>query len=350
MKKKSSATQSEKIEEYNEHVNYELIHIPLDSIKERVNGNTREIDDVNVENLMSSIRNSGFTSTISIDKNRALIAGEHRRVALSRLRESGWAGITNEGFKVDYDRIPCSLIPIDSAVDRFSALRHEISENFIRKNFTEADIFRAIDAIEKEGYQYKGHSAKNDEMTQNQVLQKWLNVSPSFATRWLKKHRLKKNGITLHDVVLPDDASADLSKNVEKKKVPTMPSKAYKRFVEEDDFEVERGSPSSGQSVILVEQVIHHDPVVVEVDAQEVPETEPLSNDEIDHRSLNPKVPLTPDQKICKTVNVAIKVLSNLEGKLKKAEGKTRDKEPDTLWADLWSMIRTLEVYSKALN
>lgn len=350
MKKKTKPKQLEIIEEYNEHVNYELIHIPLDSIKGRVNGNTREIDDFNVENMMSSIRNSGFTSTIMIDKNHALICGEHRRVALIRLRESGWDGITNEGFKLDFNRIPCSLIPIDSNVDRFSALRHEISENFIRKNLSEADVFRVIDIIEKEGFPYKGHSAKNDEMTQNQVLQKWLNVSPSFATRWLKKHRLKKNGITIHDVVLPDDAKNSQSKNVEKKNEPTKPSKAYKRFVEEDDFEVERGSPSSGQSVVLLEQVINHDLIAVDVDVQMVPETDPHSDDETGHESLSPKVTLTPEQKICKTVNVAIKVLSNLESKLKKAEGKTRDKEPDTLLTDLWSMIRTLEVFSKALN
>jgi hypothetical protein len=122
--------------------------MPLDNIKPRAGFSVREVNPTEVDALVESIAQSGLISPICIDQNGALLAGEHRRQALIKLRDS-----KPDRFNTLFPSgVPVRIMPFDSAQDALEALRIQAAENEFRKSHTKADIRRIADELRTQGY------------------------------------------------------------------------------------------------------------------------------------------------------------------------------------------------------
>ena len=168
--------------------NGKYLLLPLAGIKPRPNGNVRELDKTNVENLKGSILKRGFNSTILVDQNGLLLCGANRLEALTQLKAEGWDGTAEDGSRLSYDEIPCIQRRFDSAVDKLEALATEVSENVIRKQMSKEEVMAAIQRLIDQGFKHNDVRVGDDETSLNQALAKSLGLSKATASRRVKEY------------------------------------------------------------------------------------------------------------------------------------------------------------------
>jgi hypothetical protein len=122
--------------------------MPLTAINPRAGFSVREVIPSEVDALMGSIAQSGLISPLCVDQNGALLAGEHRRQALIKLRDA-----KPDRFNALFPSgVPVRVMPFDSSQDALEALRIQAAENEFRKSHTKADIRRIADELRSQGY------------------------------------------------------------------------------------------------------------------------------------------------------------------------------------------------------
>lgn len=126
----------------------ELVRIPLNQIGDRPAGDTRPINDAQVESLVESIKAVGLIAPLAVDNQNRLLAGGHRRAALQRLMELDLP-LFNDLFP---GGVPCRKFNFDSTAEAEQALQIEISENEKRRNYTRAEILAVANRLKEQGY------------------------------------------------------------------------------------------------------------------------------------------------------------------------------------------------------
>ncbi|MBW4549899.1 MAG: ParB N-terminal domain-containing protein [Aphanocapsa sp. GSE-SYN-MK-11-07L] len=121
----------------------------LGDIGNRVGGDARPTNQKHVSALAESILVLGLISPLTVDRHGRLLAGEHRRSALSKI-STEQPNRFSELFPLG---IPVRVMEIDASVDNVDALLIEVEENTQRKNFTPYEIREAAKRLENAGYE-----------------------------------------------------------------------------------------------------------------------------------------------------------------------------------------------------
>lgn len=114
--------------------------LPIDSITDRVKGDSRPLNPAHIEELANSIAIVGLIAPIAVDSQGRLLAGEHRRAATLLLREQD-----PEAYAQQFPsgQVPIRRYDFDSKAEPDKALAIEASENEKRRDYTPAEV-RAI--------------------------------------------------------------------------------------------------------------------------------------------------------------------------------------------------------------
>jgi ParB family transcriptional regulator, chromosome partitioning protein len=147
--------------------------LPLSQISDRVHGDTRELNEQHVIELMESIEILGLISPLTVDREGTLLAGGHRRAALRLLAEhnpSCYDANFSEGIPVYRLELLASEAPIE-------ALQIEIEENTQRKNYSPDEIRAAAKKLEAVGYEKLKGRPREGQKSLKQALQRIFKLS-----------------------------------------------------------------------------------------------------------------------------------------------------------------------------
>jgi len=134
--------------------------IPLDSITERISGNTRPINRKHAEVLADNIGAIGLIEPLVIDIQKRLLAGGHRLAALHLLRQNHEPAFNNQ---FPNGNIPVRVLPFDSAQDSELALQIEVAENEHRRDYTPTEVRVVADKLKEAGYRTTAGRPKKGE-------------------------------------------------------------------------------------------------------------------------------------------------------------------------------------------
>lgn len=120
----------------------------LGQIQDRA-GDTRALKPEHVQNLVESISVLGLIEPLVIDQNGKLLAGGHRKAAISLLKKT-----QPEQY---YQHFPGDLVPVrvmdfsaETEPDR--AIEIEISENELRRDYSKAEVLAIASRLRDAGY------------------------------------------------------------------------------------------------------------------------------------------------------------------------------------------------------
>jgi len=117
--------------------------VPLASITERPDGDTRPPDLEHMEALALSIDALGLLQPLAVDKAGRLLCGGHRLLALRKLAEK------------DPDRwkaVPVRRMDFDAEADPNRALAAEVAENEQRRDYTPAEVRALAERLKAAGF------------------------------------------------------------------------------------------------------------------------------------------------------------------------------------------------------
>jgi ParB family transcriptional regulator, chromosome partitioning protein len=133
--------------------------IRFDQIKDR-KIDTRPLDPAHVDQLVESIAVLGLLEPLVIDLKGVLLAGGHRKSAISQIREQSPDAYTAQ---FPEEMIPVRVMPFDAEQDPDLALQIEISENEKRRDYTPAEIRALAERLRESGYtDVPGRPAKGE--------------------------------------------------------------------------------------------------------------------------------------------------------------------------------------------
>ena len=130
--------------------------MPLDEIADRIGGDTRPLNPNHVEELAKSIALLGLIEPLAVDSQNRLLAGGHRKAAISHLRETD----PNAFEKHFPEGIPVHRLSFDAELQPDFAIQIEIAENEQRRDYTTAEVRAIADRFREAGYGVKGRPAK----------------------------------------------------------------------------------------------------------------------------------------------------------------------------------------------
>ena len=128
------------------------INMPYDSIKDRIADDTRPLNPSHVEQLAESIALLGLIEPLVIDSQCRLLAGGHRRAAISQLRDEK-PDIYNKRFS---EGIPVHRLDFDAELQPDLAVQIEVAENEQRRDYTPAEVRAIADRFREAGYGVNG--------------------------------------------------------------------------------------------------------------------------------------------------------------------------------------------------
>ena len=135
--------------------------VSLDSIIDRKE-NTRELNQLHVENLAESIGFLGLLEPLVVDKRYRLLAGGHRKAAISFLRLSS---PERYEFHFPNNQVPIRVMPFDADDDPDKAFQCEVAENEKRRDYSASEVrvlaerLKAAGFMELRGRPKKGQKA-----------------------------------------------------------------------------------------------------------------------------------------------------------------------------------------------
>ena len=122
--------------------------LPLVKIIDRAE-DTRELNSAHVDELMVSISVLGLLEPLVVDMRGRLLAGGHRRAAISRLK----AEMPEEYAKhFKDDLVPVRSLDFDADLDPDLALQIEVAENEKRRDYTRAEVRKLAEKLKLSGY------------------------------------------------------------------------------------------------------------------------------------------------------------------------------------------------------
>lgn len=175
--------------------------LPLQEIEGRFNDATRALDPAHVVDLAESISALGLIEPLALDRERRLLAGGHRFLALRLLAlEPGAraelvrhllgtvaAGLLErlEALPVLVDPVPVHLLPFDSKKDPATALAVEIAENEKRRDYTRLEVEGLAESMRRAGFRDAGGRPKKGERALVPALAVVLGKSEKTVRRML---------------------------------------------------------------------------------------------------------------------------------------------------------------------
>ena len=175
--------------------------LPLQEIEGRFNDATRALVPAHVVDLAESISALGLIEPLALDRERRLLAGGHRFLALRLLAlEPGAraervqhflgtvaAGLLErlEALPVLVDPVPVHLLPFDSKTDPATALAVEIAENEKRRDYTRAEVEGLAESMRRAGFRDAGGRPKKGERALVPALAVVLGKSEKTVRRML---------------------------------------------------------------------------------------------------------------------------------------------------------------------
>ncbi len=149
--------------------------LPLDQITDRPGGDTRSLNPAHVEALAESIAAVGLIQPIAVDNKGRLLAGGHRRVAISLLQTTNSTAFA-QWFSAG---VPVHRFDFDATQDEGRALAIEASENEKRRDYTQSEVRELADRLVAAGYRATEGRPKKGEKS----------LIPSLAVIVGKSHR-----------------------------------------------------------------------------------------------------------------------------------------------------------------
>ena len=158
--------------------------LPLDSITDRIDGDSRPLNPTHVKELADSIAAVGLIAPIAVDSQGRLLAGGHRRAAILQLQE-----VNSEAFAKQFPggQIPIRRYDFDSQVEPNKALAIEASENEKRKDYTPAEVRAIADRLRAVGYRDSPGKPKKGEKALRPALELIIGKSIRQVRRYLNE-------------------------------------------------------------------------------------------------------------------------------------------------------------------
>lgn len=156
--------------------------LPLNTIRDRLGGDTRLLNPTHVDKLMESIATLGLIEPIVVDTQNRLLAGGHRRAAILKLKEE-----KPEAFDQQFPngKVPVRVMPFDSEENPDLALAVETTENDQRKNYTKAEVLAIAEKLRKAGYRDNSGRPKKGEKRLKPALMVIFGTSLRTVERYL---------------------------------------------------------------------------------------------------------------------------------------------------------------------
>jgi ParB-like chromosome segregation protein Spo0J len=158
---------------YDIEINQNLKLLPLEEILDRPQGDTRPLHENHVKELAESIGILGLITPLTVDRNGYLLAGGHRRAALSHLKTAA----PDYYLELFPEGIPVRVIDIDATEAAIEALQIEVEENTQRRNFSPNEIKNAATKLEAAGYSRLKGRPKEGEKSLKRELAKVFRLS-----------------------------------------------------------------------------------------------------------------------------------------------------------------------------
>jgi len=171
----------------------------LDSISDRVEGDSRPLNPTHVEELANSIAVVGLIAPIAVDRQGRLLAGGHRRAAILLLQEQNPGAYAKQ---FPNGQVPIRRYDFDSQIEPEKALAIEASENEKRKDYTPAEVRAIADRLRAAGYRDAPGKPKKGEKALRPALELIIGKSIRQVRRYL------------NDV--PDDSTENGQQNQDK--------------------------------------------------------------------------------------------------------------------------------------
>lgn len=156
--------------------------LAIDSITERLEGDTRPLNPAHVEELANSIAIVGLIAPIAVDNQGRLLAGGHRRAAILLLREQD-----PEAYAKQFPsgQVPIRRYDFDSQAEPDKALAIEASENEKRRDYTPAEVRAIADRLRTAGYRDAPGKPKKGEKALRPALELIIGKSIRQVRRYL---------------------------------------------------------------------------------------------------------------------------------------------------------------------
>lgn len=156
--------------------------LALDSITDRVDGDTRPLNPAHIEALADSIAIVGLIAPIAVDSRGRLLAGGHRRAAIALLREQD-----PEAYAKQFPngQVPIRRYDFDSETEPDKALAIEATENEKRRDYTPAEVRAIADRLRAVGYRDAPGKPKKGEKALRPALELIIGKSIRQVRRYL---------------------------------------------------------------------------------------------------------------------------------------------------------------------
>ncbi|MBD2124605.1 ParB/RepB/Spo0J family partition protein [Trichocoleus sp. FACHB-262] len=156
--------------------------LSLDSITDRVDGDTRPLNPAHIEALADSIAVVGLIAPIAVDSQGRLLAGGHRRAAIALLREQDPEAYAKQFLN---GQVPIRRYDFDSETEPDKALAIEATENEKRRDYTPAEVRAIADRLRAAGYRDAPGKPKKGEKALRPALELIIGKSIRQVRRYL---------------------------------------------------------------------------------------------------------------------------------------------------------------------
>ena len=188
--------------------------LPLDSITDRVEGDSRPLNPAHVEELSDSIAVVGLIAPIAVDSQGRLLAGGHRRAAILLLQ-----GRNPDAYAKQFlnGQVPIRRYDFDSKVEPDKALEIEASENEKRRDYTPAEVKAIANRLRVAGYRDAPGKPRKGEKALRPALELIIGKSIRQVRRYLNNSpaengKQKQDKQTRSDVLVLNRALISLQK------------------------------------------------------------------------------------------------------------------------------------------
>ena len=153
---KAMQAKRQRLEDASIDVEVSSAKMPLDAIQDRLGDDTRSLNSSHVEQLAKSIALLGLIEPLVIDDHCRLLAGGHRRAAISQIKDEK-PDIYEKWFS---EGVPVHRLSFDAELQPDLAVQIEVAENEQRRDYTAAEVRAIADRFREAGYGVNGRPGK----------------------------------------------------------------------------------------------------------------------------------------------------------------------------------------------
>lgn len=154
----------------------------LEQISDRPHGDTRLLNSEHVQELADNIAAVGLIQTLAVDSEGHLLAGGHRRAALTLLEQTDPKRFT-ELFP--RGEVPVRVFDFNATDDPERAIAIEAAENEQRRDYTPAEVRELADRLIKAGYRNTKGKPRKGQKALTPALMTIVGKSKATVKRYL---------------------------------------------------------------------------------------------------------------------------------------------------------------------